>query len=453
MNGTEPLMRAKIFQLWRQGLRIPQPHQPKQSAASKLGVETVNNHGLLHILSSPSFGQICVENSTVVMYSINPLHYLPCAITKHLPAALTPAACAPPPSIISTVYNTITYPLSSTYISLSTAMGALLSLPYLSVLLIPTMTSYSTSLNLLFFYLTWSTLVLSHPPLRLEIVATLGVRMLFYVLPSTFFLLFDALLPSAAEGLKAMGSTALPLKNAKRERYIMVGKTVLWSLGNLFLGVLLQVVIEVLLTRFLGMKSALKVTTSLPMPWGIFIDLLRGLVLREIFGYLLHRFTLHDARSRITRHHEGWYHSLPVPFPMSATYDHPIAYLLRSSIPTFGPALLCRFHLLTYIIFLSLVSLEETFTHSGYSTVPTNFLLGGIARRADMHLISGGEGNFGPWGIIDWLCGTTVGPDVIDDMMAEAEKHDMEGKLDVAVEKARKKGGQMKARTRRRREA
>ena len=386
------------------------------------------------------------------MYTLNPFDYLPCALSKYLPAVLTSTTCAQPPSLLSAVYSTITSPLSSTYISLRTAMDALLSLPFLSFLLIPTMTSYSTSLNLLFFYLTWSTLVLSHPPLRVEIVATLAVRILFYLLPSTFFLLFDALLPGAAEGLKAMGSTGLPLKDAKRERFIMVGKMVLWSLANLFLGILVQAGIEVLLTRFLGMRSALKVTTSLPMPWGIFMDLLKGWTFREIFGYVLHRFALHDAKSPITQYHENWYHSMGAPFPLSGSYDHPIAYLLRSFVPTFAPALLFRFHLLTYVIFLTLVSLEETFVHSGYSILPTNIILGGIARRADAHVVSGGEGNFGPWGVFDWICGTTVGADVIDDLRAEAEKHDMEGKMEVAVEKAKKKGGQLKARTRRRRE-
>jgi sterol desaturase/sphingolipid hydroxylase (fatty acid hydroxylase superfamily) len=423
-------------------LWLPSHRPDKSTNLSKLAYSTSS----LHIFSTavnPAF--------VISMYSLNLLDQLPCALFKFLPTALTPRTCVPPSSILSTTYNILTSPLSSTYISLRTAMDALLSVPFLSLLLIPTMTSYSTSLNLLFFYLTWSTLVLSHP-LRVEIVATLAVRILFYLLPSTLFLLFDALLPGAAEGFKAMGSTGLPLKDAKRERYILVGKTVLWSLGNLFLGVLCQAGIEVLLTRYLGVRSALKVTTSLPMPWGIFMDLIRGFVFREIFGYLLHRFALHDARSPITRYHEEWYHSLSAPFPLSASYDHPIAYLLRSFIPTFGPALLFRFHLLTYIAFLSLVSLEETFTHSGYSTVPTNFILGGIARRADAHVVSGGEGNFGPWGIIDWVCGTTVGTDVIDDLRGEAEKHDMEGKMDMAVRKAKKEAGQLKARTRRRRQ-
>lgn len=334
-------------------------------------------------------------------------------------------------------------------------MDALLSLPYLSVLLIPTMTSYSTSLNLLFFYLTWSTLVLSHPPLRLEIVATLGVRLLFGILPSAFFLLFDIMLPGVAQGVKAMGSTALPLQNAKRKKekkkYTTVGKTVLWSVANMFQGVAFQAGIEVLLTRFLGMKSALKFTITLPMPWAIFMDLVKGFLIRDILGYVLHRFALHDPRSPITQYHQSWYHALAAPFPMSATYDHPAAYLLRSFLPTFAPALLFRFHLLTYIVFLSLVSLEETFAYSGYSTMPTNFFLGGIARRVDAHGISGGKGNFGPWGVIDWLCGTTVGAHEIACLKTGAGKHDMERTMDVAVEKP-KEARKLRAPTRRRRE-
>ena len=387
------------------------------------------------------------------MYSLNPFSYLPCIAYRYLPTAITPSACARSTSFLANTYDTITAPIGSTYTTLHTAMGALVSLPFLSFLLIPTMTSYSTSLNLLFFYLTWSTLVLSHPPLRVEVVATLAIRILFYVLPTTLFLLFDALVPSAAEGLKAMGSTGLPLKDAKRNKAIAVGKIVLWSWANLLLGILMQAGIEILFTRILGVRSALKVTTSLPMPWGIFMDLLKGWVFREIIGYVLHRYALHDSRSPLTGYHEDWYHSLAAPFPTSATYDHPAAYLLRTFVPTYLPAVLFRFHLLTYVVFLILVSLEETFAHSGYSTVPTNFILGGIARRADGHVISGGDGNFGPWGIVDWACGTTVGQDVLEDLRQEADKHDLDGKTHSAMEKARKKSGELKSKTRRRREA
>ena len=158
------------------------------------------------------------------------------------------------------------------------AMDALFSLPALSFLIIPTLSSYSTSLNLLFFYLTWSTLVLSHPPLKVEILGTLAVRILFYVLPSTFFLLFDNALPSAAVGLKAQGDVALPT-NQQGGRW---WKIALVSVGNVLLGVALQAGVEAVFTEVLHIRSALKVTTTLPMPWGIAKDLLRGLLLREV---------------------------------------------------------------------------------------------------------------------------------------------------------------------------
>lgn len=98
------------------------------------------------------------------------------------------------------------------------------------------------------------------------------------------------------------------------------------------------------------------------------------------------------------------------------------------SIPTYAPAFLFRFHLLTYLLFLTIVSLEETFAYSGYAKVPTNFIFGGIGRRTDAHLIYDGEGNFGRIGLIDWVMGTTIGTDFVEDVRDEAEKHDLEGK-------------------------
>jgi len=104
---------------------------------------------------------------------------------------------------------------------------------------------------------------------------------------------------------------------------------------------------------------------------------------------------------------------------------------------------LFRFHLLTYMVYTAFISLEETFAYSGYSTVPTNFILGRIARRTDNHVLCGGEGNFGPWGLVDWLMGTSVGGDVMDDVVAEAEKHDVPERMDGAMQKAKKRGKEM----------
>jgi hypothetical protein len=378
------------------------------------------------------------------MYNLNPACYLPSAVARYLPSSL---ACPPPPSYFAQVYSTLTSPITTAVTSARTIMDALLSLPALSFLLIPTMTSYSTSLNLLFFYITWSTLVLSHPPLRVEIVATLIVRILFYVGPSLAFLTFDTLLPSAAASLKALGPNGLSLPPGRhtytRDRVLRLAKIVAWSVLNTLLGVTLQSATELVFTRFLSIRSALRVTTTLPTPFAIAKDLLRGYVLREILAYTLHRYILHPPvqPNILSFLHDAWYHAeIPAPFPLSATYDHPAAYFVRCFLPAYLPAVIFRFHLLTYMVYLALISLEETFAYSGYSTVPTNFILGGIARRTDSHVLCGGEGNFGPWGLVDWLMGTSVGGDVMDDVVAEADKHDVPERVDGAMQKAKKKG-------------
>lgn len=363
------------------------------------------------------------------MSNFNPACYLPTAISQRLPSLIS---CPPPPSYFSTAYSALTSPFSSTYTLLRTMMDALIGLPFLSFLLIPTMTSYSTSLNLLFFYLTWSTLVLSHPALRVELVATLAVRILFYILPSLFFILFDYLLPSTAESLKAQGSAALPLKRASRRAALRHLRILSFSLLNTLFALALQTAIELLLTRVLLVRSALRVTTTLPMPLGILKDLVRGYLAREVLTYAIHRYVLHENASPLSNWHNKWYHDIAAPFPLAASYDHPLAFLLRSFLPTYLPALFFRFHLLTYILYLALISVEETFAYSGYSTVPTNFILGGIARRTDAHVTCGGEGNYGCWGMMDWIMGTSVGGDLGDDVELEAEKHDVRGKVDRA---------------------
>jgi len=299
------------------------------------------------------------------------------------------------------------------------------------------MTSYSTSLNLLFFYLTWSTLVLSHHALRVEIVGSLVVQILFYVIPSGAFLLVDVLVPGISEGFKSLGADALPLRDTRRKSVLRLGAVLTWSLFNILLGLALQGLIEWTLTMQMGQPAALRVTTTLPLPWGIVKDLLRGLVLRDGLTWLVHRYLLH-AGSRpanaivrdFSRLHETWYHrSVKAPYPLSPTFDHPLVYVLRVFVPMYAPVLLWRFHALTFMLYLALISLEGTFTHSGYAKLPTNFVLGGIATRNELHCLTRGKGNFGTWGLCDWLMGTTIGADATDDIVDEIDEADVQGKV------------------------
>ncbi|PGH34733.1 hypothetical protein GX50_02412 [[Emmonsia] crescens] len=287
-------------------------------------------------------------------------------------------------------------------------LDVLLSIPMISYLLIPAMSSYPTSLNLIFFYITWITLVLSSPPLRVEIVGTVAVRVLLYLLPSLLFFIFDMLLPSAAVVIKAQGAAGLPATRRGKRGGKRALKVAAWAVFNLSMGIVLQGLVEVVLTKMLRAKSAIRVVTRLPLPWDVAKDLALGFVGREVLQYVIHRYTLHSPTAYVARCHDEWYHSLRAPYPLTAHYDHPLAYLLSRFLPTFLPAATLRFHLLTYLIFLALISLEETFSHSGYSIMPTNFFIGGMARRADLHLLGKGCGNYGPWGVVDWICGTTV---------------------------------------------
>lgn len=181
------------------------------------------------------------------------------------------------PSLIDRAWMVVRYP----YNLVKNPFEALLSIPALSFLIIPTFSSYSTSLNLLFFYLTWSTLILSNSPLKVELFGTLAIRMLFYILPSLSFLAFDIGAPKVAIGIKEHGESALPLSDEPEGKKQRWWKIVLVSVGNVLLGVALQAGIELLFTQILHMRSALKVTTSIPMPWSIAVDLVKGLLLRE----------------------------------------------------------------------------------------------------------------------------------------------------------------------------
>ncbi|KAI1937124.1 hypothetical protein LOZ66_004041 [Ophidiomyces ophidiicola] len=311
------------------------------------------------------------------------------------------------------------------------------------------MSSYGTSLNLLFFYITWTTLVLSHSPLKVEIVGTIAVRLLFFLFPSLLFFLFDVLVPSAAQVLKAQGAYGLPTgRRRRRRRSGKEIKVAACAVLNLLLGLLVQMTVEFGLTRILGIKSAIKVSTRLPLPWGILKDLLRGLLGRELLEYTIHRYVLHWPNLHVSKCHNTWYHSLHTPYPLTAHYDHPASYLLSKFLPTFLPAAMFRFHLLTYILYLSTISLEETFAYSGYKAMPTNFFIGGIAKRVEAHLSSGGTGNYSPWGIMDWVFGSAIGDNVADEVLEDMEDVDVDELAERLMEKSRRQVKNFKRRTR-----
>ncbi|EEH17913.2 hypothetical protein PABG_00476 [Paracoccidioides brasiliensis Pb03] len=326
-------------------------------------------------------------------------------------------------------------------------LDALVSIPMISFLLVPALSSYTTSLNLIFFYVTWVTLVLSLPPLRVELVATAAVRVLLYLIPSFIFFLFDVLLPSAAVVIKKRGAAGLPAGKKGKRGGRREAKVAAWAIFNLAWSIAVQGLVEVVLTKVLRIKSAVKIVTSLPMPWDIVKDLVMGFVGREILQYIIHRYILHSSTSYVAKRHDAWYHSLRAPYPLTAHYDHPLAYFFSRFLPTFLPAATLRLHLLTYLLYIAFISLEETFSHSGYSTMPINLFIGGMARRADLHIMSKGCGNYGAWGVLDWICGTTVDSD--EDEEDDEHEIDIQEVLGAVAEDPKKKARGLKSRGRR----
>jgi len=288
-------------------------------------------------------------------------------------------------------------------------------------------------------------MVLSFPPLKVEVVGTLAIRAVFFLVPSLIFLLIDSILPSVIVNIKAQGASALPTRtggarSTKRGSrppwYFVIGL----SLVNILLSVAVQAGIELLFTEVLHFRSALQVTTTLPMPWSIAKYVLRSLFLREIVQYYIHRFILHPSSpSYISKLHNSYFHSITAPYSFVAHYDHPVSYILFRFLPTYLPSIIFRTHLLTYLVTLAIITTEETLTLSGYTNIP-GIMLGGIARRQDVHSESQGRGNFAPWGLMDWVHGTSIGPDVMDDVSDEAEKHHVKERSGKALEDAKESG-------------
>lgn len=313
---------------------------------------------------------------------------------------------------------------------------AALPLPLLSFLALPIFGGTSTSLSLLVFYLSWSSLVFAHDPLSLEIYGTLAVRLIFFLLPALGFLAFDLVVPSLSKGIKAYGEKNLPSRLSNDRLLRLAGVAIL----NVFLSVALQAGLEVLFTETFHLRSILKVTATVPLPWNLAREVLKGLIVRGLLHYYIHRFLLHTYQSRLQTWHLQWQHSVQLPFSLAAAYDHPICYLLANFLPDFLPAYLFRFHVLTWHLFVALTSLETLFIYSGYAVLPSSIVLAGMARRTDAHFITAANNststcNFGHWGIMDFASGTNCKDtaSVLDDLQDEADKHRIEERAQKAA--------------------
>lgn len=204
------------------------------------------------------------------------------------------------------------------------------------------------------------------------------------------------------------------------------------GLLNIALPLALQAGIELFLSEVFHVRGGLKITRALPMPWTMAKDILRALAIREVsiiplpssmfefilasatqvLQYYIHRY-LHQSTTLPGGLHKSYAHSITAPYNFTALYDHPLPYILTTFLPIYLPSILFRTHILTHLLIISLTSLESAFPYSGYTNPP--IMVNGMSRRRDAHMKSGGKGNFAPWGVMDWICGASVGGDVVGD--------------------------------------
>ncbi|TKA80310.1 hypothetical protein B0A55_02216 [Friedmanniomyces simplex] len=314
-----------------------------------------------------------------------------------------------------------------------------LPLPLLSFLAIPFVGGSSTTFNLLVFVLTWSALVGSHGPLTIELGGTLLVRLVCFLIPALGALAIDCAIPKFSQGIKARGSKQSPL-NLGGDKLLEVAGVAVF---NVLLAVLLQAGCEYLAIHVLHLRSLLRITAIVPLPWTMAKDILKGLLVRSTLRYVIHRYLLHTYPTWLKTWHLQWQHSARQPFSLVAAYDHPVDHLLSQWLPTYLSACFFRFHVLEWHILLVIASLEDLFIYSGYAVLPSAIVIPGMARRTEAHFDSVDSdskrvGNFGQLGLLDLICGTTCkdGGDVTEDLQSDAEERHLQKRVEDAVQSA-----------------
>ncbi|CEJ92713.1 hypothetical protein VHEMI08347 [[Torrubiella] hemipterigena] len=306
-------------------------------------------------------------------------------------------------------------------------MDVLLSIPLISYLVAPTQTSWSASFNLLFFYMTWATLILSHSALKVQLVGVLAIRIVLWLVPSLLSLLLDLGLPSVMESIKHGGRASLPLRNARR-----IGRLLFMVIVNnaVLLGV--EGLISYAYLNTYG-QTIFRTTLTLPFPWQVAKQIVYLFILRETLQYYLHRHVLHSSDSPVAKLHTSFAHGpAGAPFALQVYTDHPVPLLLHRFLPIYLPAAFIRPHLLTYFLFVGLCTLEETLAMSGYTIVP-GIIMSGITQRTAIHYATKGNANYGAYGVVDWAHSTSKGRGILQDLRDEAEKHHLQERSERTV--------------------
>lgn len=237
----------------------------------------------------------------------------------------------------------------------------------------------------------WTRLLNEHGPRVIELCGTLIVQLVFFWLPSGFYLALDNIAPNFSQRHKLQPQTKQPTLAQVQHCMRVV-------LRNQALSAFIHILL-LSLGRLAGGKPTYGFEAKWPQLDQIALDVLVSICLREILFYYSHRILhLPSLYPKIHKVH----HRFTAPIALAAQYAHPIEHLLANTLPIFIPPMIMHCHVVSFWVFLAVELLETSTVHSGYD------FLGGIAKKHDAHhekfVI-----NFGSIGLLDWIHGTDGG--------------------------------------------
>ncbi len=236
--------------------------------------------------------------------------------------------------------------------------------------------------------LSWNDLLSKHRPQVIEFWGTLLIQLVFFWLPSLFYLALEHVAPNFSQRHKLQPRAKQPTLAELNDCLKVVSR-------NQLLSALIHISL-LSLGGFAGGKPTYCFDANLPALDQIFLDVLGCIFLREVLFYYAHRMLhLPPVYSKIHKVH----HRFTAPVALAAQYAHPIEHFFANSLPISIPPMILHCHVVSFWVFLAIELLETTMVHSGCD------FLSGIAKKHDAHreksLI-----NFGTIGLLDWVHGT-----------------------------------------------
>lgn len=234
----------------------------------------------------------------------------------------------------------------------------------------------------------WSDIVDSYSPQRIEFVGTLLVQVVSFWLPSTIYLFLDVIAPSFSKRHKIQPAPKQPTqRDIVRCFKVVAQNQILSSVLHLAL---------IYMTSHMGSASSYRVEQSLPSSVEFTCDFLISLLLREALFYYSHRL-LHTPYLYVRIHKK--HHKFTAPIALAAQFAHPIEQIFANALPISLPPQLLRSHVVTFWVFLSYELFMTATVHSGYD------FFNNKARMHDLHHEKFNL-NYGSIGLLDWVHGT-----------------------------------------------